>query len=168
LSIAVTSLAGCYGKFALTQKVYGLNGSVKDKYLRSGVTWAFVIVPVYGVSAFLDFILFNTIEFWSGNNPVAQGEKEFFYADGGEFYQVNARKSGNDLLYTIGRYGGGELIDTMDIAWDLTTGNSTVSLKSGDRITVYNAHREDNDVKVERSGPAAVTAPARLAAYRHP
>ena len=48
MSLALTSLTGCYGKFALTRKVYGINGDVKDKFLRSAVTWAFVIVPVYG------------------------------------------------------------------------------------------------------------------------
>lgn len=162
LAIAATSLSGCYGKFALTRKIYAINGEVKDRYLRSAVTWAFVIIPVYGVSALLDFIVFNTIEFWSGNNPIAQGEKEFFYADGGELYRIKARKSGEEVSYRIERFSGKELIDTMDIAWNLENGDSTAVLNSGDRTTAYHASRSDGGVRVERYGDGAGNQTAAL------
>ena len=35
------------------------------------IFFAFWIVPVYEVTIFFDAILFNSIEFWGGNNPVA-------------------------------------------------------------------------------------------------
>ncbi len=72
VALAFVSLQsmGCFGRFALTRKVYELNESVDDKFLRSIVTFAMVVIPVYGVCAFADWALFNTIEFWGGKNPV--------------------------------------------------------------------------------------------------
>ncbi len=62
---------GCYGKFALTQKLYGWNGSLGNKFVNTIVFWAFIVLPVYEVFAFVDFVALNLIEFWSGSNPLA-------------------------------------------------------------------------------------------------
>ena len=70
LLVFQAALPGCFGRFALTRKVYALNESVNDKFLRSIVTFAMVLIPVYGVCAFADWAIFNTIEFWGGSNPV--------------------------------------------------------------------------------------------------
>lgn len=67
---------GCYGKFALTQKLYGWNGSLGNKFVNTIVLWAFIILPVYEVCAFVDFVALNLIEFWSGTNPLAQLDHE--------------------------------------------------------------------------------------------
>jgi hypothetical protein len=64
------SLGGCFGRFALTRKVYSVNQSVDDKWLRSILTFVLMVVPVYGVTALADWALLNTIEFWGGSNPV--------------------------------------------------------------------------------------------------
>lgn len=151
LSLAMISLQGCYGKMALTKKVYALNGDVHDKYVRNIVTWAFIIVPVYGVSALADFVLFNTIEFWSGKNPIAQGEKDFKFASSdGESFQVHARKSGQTLNYQISRYQGATFRDTLAINWDLKTGNSTATLSSKSGSTAFAAVRGNDGVEVTR------------------
>jgi hypothetical protein len=64
-------LSGCYGSFQMTKKLYKWNGTLGDKYVKSIVCWVMVIVPVYAVAGFVDFIALNTIEFWTGNNPMA-------------------------------------------------------------------------------------------------
>ncbi|MFL5352028.1 DUF3332 domain-containing protein [Archangium sp.] len=65
-------VSGCFGSFALTKKVYGLNEGVSaNKFVRWLVFLAFTLIPVYGVSVFVDAIVFNSIEFWSGNNVLA-------------------------------------------------------------------------------------------------
>ncbi len=67
---------GCYGHFPLTRAVYRTNGNVggevqgdstKKHFLQSLVMWVFIIIPVYGVSMFVDAIVLNVMEFWSGN-----------------------------------------------------------------------------------------------------
>ena len=66
------TLSGCYGQFALTQKVYDWNKSFNDKWVAEGVFLVTgVILPVYGIAAFVDAIVFNSMEFWQGTNPVS-------------------------------------------------------------------------------------------------
>ena len=78
---AFVSLAtvGCYGPFNLTRRVHKWNGQAGDKWVQEVVFLAFAIVPVYGFAALGDAIVFNSIEFWTGNNPVqsASADKEF-------------------------------------------------------------------------------------------
>ena len=66
-----SSLTACFGKFALVRKIYGFNESVGDKWLRSLLTFALVVIPVYLVATFFDYVILNVIEFWTGNNPAA-------------------------------------------------------------------------------------------------
>ncbi len=70
------SLSGCYGKFNLTHKLYKWNGQVGDKWVNSIVMWVLFIVPVYEVVGFVDFVILNVIEHWTGKNPVAMGPGE--------------------------------------------------------------------------------------------
>ncbi|HAP00028.1 MAG TPA: hypothetical protein DCQ83_08300 [Fibrobacteres bacterium] len=76
LFTASLPLQGCYGKFALTRKLYKWNGTVGDKWINSIITVAFCIVPVYPAVGFVDLVAFNTAEFWSGKNPVTMGPSD--------------------------------------------------------------------------------------------
>lgn len=162
--IAMASLQGCYGKMALTKKVYRVNGEVHDKFLRSLVTWVFIIVPVYGIAALVDFVLFNTIEFWSGNNPVAQGEKNFQYAENGERFQVNARKNGDTVTYTFNHYRGNTHLDTLSIDWNVKSGNSVASFNDHGNVTQYQAQRSKGGVEVTSTGVGTMNNTYRTAA----
>jgi len=72
LSCAAMLFSGCYGSYALFHKVHKFNGGIGDKWINSLVH--FVFIPVYGVSLFVDGLIINTIEFWTGSNPVASGD----------------------------------------------------------------------------------------------
>ena len=63
-------LAGCYGSFNLTRKVWKWNGGVGDKCVNELVFLVCNIVPVYGAAGFIDVVVLNSIEFWGGNNPM--------------------------------------------------------------------------------------------------
>ena len=165
ICVAMVSLQGCYGKMALTRKVYQVNGEVKDRYLRSLVSWVFILVPIYFVSAVADFILFNTIEFWSGNNPVAEGEKNFQYAANGENFHVTARKSGKRVYYVINHYRGNNYLDTLSIIWDLKTGNSTATLTGSGKVTEFDAVREEVGVKVNQYANKPLNGVPELVAF---
>lgn len=68
--------AACYGPFNLTKNVYHWNGGIKgsgqvnDKWMRELVFFGMIVVPVYMFSALLDAFVFNSIQFWTGDNPV--------------------------------------------------------------------------------------------------
>ena len=118
VSVGVVFSAGCFGKFQLTRKVYDINKSVEDKYLRSAVTWLLVIIPVYGLAGFLDFILFNVIEFWSGENPIVSGPQTRVYAKGDDRAVMTIDREDKATVATVARYRAGSLVSTLRIRDD--------------------------------------------------
>lgn len=74
--------SSCVGSFALTNKLLSWNRQVGDKFVNEIVFFAFWIVPVYEVSALADVLVINSIEFWSGDNPIASGKKVIDGKDG--------------------------------------------------------------------------------------
>jgi hypothetical protein len=68
--IAFFAAAACTGTFKLTRQVYDFQTKPADKWVDEVIFLAFVIVPVYGVSALVDAVVFNSIEFWTGKNPM--------------------------------------------------------------------------------------------------
>ncbi|MAY83401.1 MAG: hypothetical protein CMP59_04635 [Flavobacteriales bacterium] len=83
----------CFGSFELVKKIYDFNDSASDNnFVKTLLFYLMVIIPVYGISAFLDVIIFNLIEFWSGSNPLAMAE--------GEVEQEVITVNGQDYLVT--------------------------------------------------------------------
>ncbi|MDE6418213.1 MAG: DUF3332 domain-containing protein [Duncaniella sp.] len=100
VALASTPLCSCIGSFSLSHKLLGWNKQVGGKVVNELVFIAFCIIPVYEVSILADAIVFNSIEFWSGENPVACGKKVIEGEDGR--YMVEADPKG----YTITREDG--------------------------------------------------------------
>ncbi|RKH03595.1 DUF3332 domain-containing protein [Corallococcus sp. CA053C] len=68
---------GCFGSFKLTQKIWQFNKGISgNKFVQWLVFLVFVVVPVYEIGAFVDAIVVNSIEFWTGSNPVSSVEGE--------------------------------------------------------------------------------------------
>ena len=76
LAILFATTSACYGPFNLTRSVYKWNGDVKGsgeisgKWMKEIIFLALVILPVYQLSSLADAFIFNSIEFWTGQNPV--------------------------------------------------------------------------------------------------
>lgn len=72
----MTVSTACYGPFNLTRNVYHWNsgikgsGEVNDKWMKELVFFGMIVIPVYMFSALLDAFIFNSIQFWSGDNPI--------------------------------------------------------------------------------------------------
>jgi uncharacterized protein DUF3332 len=63
--------SGCFGTFATTHKVYEWNRSVDpNKWAQWGVFAVTMIVPIYPSAVIFDLIFANSVEFWSGRNPM--------------------------------------------------------------------------------------------------
>jgi hypothetical protein len=86
--IAVVALIGflgtttaCYGPFNLTKSLHKWNGQIKgtgqvtDKWMHELIFLGLVILPVYEFAALGDALIFNSIEFWTGNNPIKVGSE---------------------------------------------------------------------------------------------
>ena len=77
LLIAGSSLtfSSCIGSFALTNRVLDWNKQIGSKFVNELVFFCFWILPVYEVTALADVLVINSIEFWSGNNPLTASTK---------------------------------------------------------------------------------------------
>ena len=102
------SFMSCYGNFSLVKKLYKWNGTVGSKFVNSAITWLLVVIPVYEVAGFIDFIILNVIEYWSGENPVTMstGEKQTQIVEkNGKKYRITATKNRFDVeeITTLGK-----------------------------------------------------------------
>ncbi len=72
----LTVTSACYGPFNLTRNIYHWNsevrgsGEVSEKWMKEIVFFGMIIIPVYMLSALADAFIFNSMQFWTGNNPI--------------------------------------------------------------------------------------------------
>ena len=125
LSIALAAtlfLSSCIGSFGLTKKCYDWNNSIGDKWVNELVFLALNIIPVYDICVFADVIVLNTIEFWTGSNPIAS-KTEVIDTENGK-YLVEANENG----YTITK--GDETVQFINEngVWYMNQGNQKVQM----------------------------------------
>jgi hypothetical protein len=71
LALVLASSTGCIGTFALGEKVKKANLTVvENRWGREGIFLALNLLWVYRICAVFDLFIFNSIEFWSGENVV--------------------------------------------------------------------------------------------------
>lgn len=85
------TLTSCIGSFSLTNKLLSWNNTIGNKFVNELVFFAFWILPVYEVSGLADILVLNSIEFWSGSNPVAKGKKVIEGQDGRYLVQCDGK-----------------------------------------------------------------------------
>ena len=122
------TLPSCIGSFTLTNKLLSWNNQIGEKFVNELVFFAFWILPVYEVSALADILVLNSIEFWSGSNPVAKGTKVIDGNDGK--YLVKCDGKG----YTIKRVNDGSVVrldfNDDDKSW-------SYSIPGGEKHTIF-------------------------------
>jgi len=102
-----TVSSGCYGSFGLAKKVHKWNGDVSEnKFVQWLVFVGLCVIPVYEVSLIVDALVLNTIEFWTGSNPVggvAQVERaedgSVLVTRGGESFRVVPESRTTAVVY---------------------------------------------------------------------
>jgi hypothetical protein len=129
--------AGCFGKFQLTRKLYDVNQSIDDKYVRSAATWIFVIP--YALTGILDFVVFNVIEFWSGENPVVSAPVTKVYAEGNGRTVLTLSRDGSATVAVIERYEGERLVSTLRVRDDGRGKVAAVETATGGKVREISA-----------------------------
>jgi len=89
-SFLCVSLNSCYGSFALFNKVHKWNGSVGGKLINEIVYLVFWILPVYEICLGADWLILNTIEFWTGSKLISMNNDTYQEtdADGNKVFAV--------------------------------------------------------------------------------
>jgi hypothetical protein len=69
--------SGCYGGFNLTRNLYKWNGNIEvndgkntNEVVQSAVMVLLWAIPVYQIVILADALVINSIQFWTGKNPV--------------------------------------------------------------------------------------------------
>ena len=141
--------SSCIGSFGLWNQLKGWNENLSNKFVNEIVFLAFHIVPVYEVSYLVDVLVLNSIEFWSGSNPLADvGSVKVVESENGEYLvRTNAdgytiTKKGEDrslnLVYNQDKQTWNAVCE--DASYELMTmnedGTITVKLQDGSSLTV--------------------------------
>lgn len=93
--------SSCIGSFGLWNRLKDWNMNIGNKFVNEIVFLAFHIVPVYEVAYLADVLVLNSIEFWSGSNPVAEvGTIKTIHGESGDYF-VRTNEDG----YTIVKEG---------------------------------------------------------------
>jgi hypothetical protein len=124
--------AGCFGKFQLTRNLYDINQSIDDKYVRSAATWIFVIP--YALTGILDFVIFNVIEFWTGENPIASVPVTKVHAQGNARTVLTLSRDGSATVAVIERYEGEKPVSTLRVRDDGAGNVAAVETAAGRKV----------------------------------
>lgn len=150
--------SSCVGSFSLFNRVSSWNRSVGNKFVNELVFIALNIIPVYLVSYLADAVVLNSIEFWSGTNPMAHvGDVKKVKGENGN-YLVETLENG----YSITKEGEKA---TMDLiynkeanTWNVVAdGESTKLLKMNNDGTaqMYLPNGETMAVTLDAQGTLA-------------
>lgn len=153
-----TLFTSCIGSFGLTNKVLSWNNTIDNKFVNELVFIAFWIVPVYEISALADVLVINSIEFWSGDNPVADiGSTKKVDTKNG-IYTVETKADG----YHIEKEGETASIDLVfdkkDKSWNVNTGSETTKLmkfKENDEVVMFLPNGKEMNVELSQAGVLA-------------
>lgn len=138
--IAIASsmtFSSCIGSFALTNKVLDWNKQASTKFVNALVFTAFWIIPVYEITMLADAIVINSIEFWSGSNPI---EASTQIIDGKDAkYQIERNQYG----YTITN-----LADNSIVKFNFNEADNSWSLEANETVYPLMQFIDDNHVKM--------------------
>lgn len=95
--LIAAATASCYGPFRLTSKLHNWNGQVSQKkFVNELVFLAMCIIPAYEICVLGDGLIFNSIEWWGGRNPIAMNDGEVEEVEimhKGQMYKVKTSKN---------------------------------------------------------------------------
>ncbi len=103
VAMAPFIFGGCYGPFPLTRQIYRFNAEVsEDELTKSVVFWVMVIIPVYQVGMLADAVIFNLVEYWTGDQILASGPT---MDSNGNVVTFAPAADGEEAVLTVSRDG---------------------------------------------------------------
>lgn len=98
--LAATLLStSCIGSFGLFNKYEQWQCSMTSSKIVNGIVGLILQPIVGGICLFVDAVVLNTIEFWTGNNPVAAnvGKTVNVLGSDGNYYAVKTLEDGYEV-----------------------------------------------------------------------
>lgn len=142
----------CIGSFGLFNKLLSWNQNLTSSKFLNELLFI-LISPGYAIAGVVDVFVLNTVEFWSGSNPVASnvGKTEQVMGSDGIMYAVTTLEDG----YKIAKPDGEEVFfvyDKKDNSWSMKTENEEKKLvKINDDGTVDAILETGNVINVSQN-----------------
>lgn len=120
------TMSSCIGSFNLFKSVLNWNKSLGNKFVNELV---FILIsPAYAVCGVIDLFVLNTVEFWSGKNPIGKvGNIENVWGQDGKMYAVKTLKNGYEV-----KKPDGEVVmfvhNDKDNSWTMQVDGKTTEL----------------------------------------
>ncbi len=153
----MVSMFGCYGNMALTKKVWQWNGSFGDKLTVNVVFWVLNFLPVYQATLFIDVFVLNTIEFWTGSNPLAMvdGQQDIrIVQTEDKTYEVITTKNKISISEIEGPDAGKTIdlqYDTATSSWFLNDGQNSHKIATVDGNTLNLIYPDGQNLAIDLS-----------------
>lgn len=128
LALSLTT-SSCIGSFSMTNSLLSWNKGVGNKFVNELVFFAFWILPAYEISALADLLVLNSIEFWSGNNPMSASSKKIVEGSGDSRYLVEQDPNGYTITNMEDKSEVRLNFDIDDNAWDVVIDGSGESVR---------------------------------------
>jgi len=148
--------SSCIGSFSLfNQYAEWQRDMTSNKFINAIV--GFVLMPIVGsISLTVDAIVLNTIEFWTGDNPVAQnvGKTQMIMGEDGLLYAVKTLRKGYEITAPNGEV---TLLtyDKRNDSWSISQNGMTKEMfrfnEDGKSISV-NMNGEDRNFTLNEQG----------------
>lgn len=98
LLAATLTMSSCVGSFSLFNKLASWNKNATGNNILNEIIFI-VISPAYAICTMVDALVLNSIEFWTGDNPVASriGTTKMVEGEDGLMYAVKYLKNGYEI-----------------------------------------------------------------------
>lgn len=138
---------GCLGRFAAFNKLSDWNQKVtNDKFLNEIIFLAFNIIPVYGVALLADAIVFNSIEFWGGQNPMMSEGDHQKVVESGDLKVVQDFRQNGELKTMEARfYLKDRLVNTLTLSQRMESDEFAGEVVASDGIVKSFTIRADEE-----------------------
>lgn len=155
LMAGTMAVSSCIGSFGLFNKVLDWNKQATgNKFLN----WLIFIVisPAYVLCGVADMIVINSIEFWSGTNPLAEniGKTENIMGSDGKLYAVTTLEDGYEVKAPDGKIVNFKH-NAEDDSWSMIQDGKTTKLlriKDKETAEIYLKDGGRMDVSLDQQG----------------
>ena len=151
LLCATMLFSSCIGSFRLTNKLKDWNESIGDKWVNELVFLAMHIIPVYEVSIFVDAVVLNSVEFWTGKK--ASVNVQIVKNSQGQDVEITAMENGYSL--SCGEQTMNLLFDEETQIWSAEYNNQTTQLMrlvDGNNAQLFLLNGDVMDVTLDEQG----------------
>lgn len=155
LLAATIMFSSCIGSFSLTSRLKNWNDNLGSKWANELVFVCLNVIPVYTLSVVVDGLVLNSIEFWTGNKPMASnvGETNIVKNSAGEDVQVTVMENGYNI--SNGEQEVQLVFDEAEKSWSAVYGSESVKLMKfidDNNVQMFGINGQSMNVSLDEAG----------------